>query len=356
MKKKRVSRRFLSLFVLIPALVSVSCIFARAEAYPDISGLGKLYVLTDNRQFFSRPGGGWILVSADASRTAVTPLKADGTPDCSSGTILPFVYRAAAAGGAYLYLTGSAATPLNSLLIYRYAMAAGGMIKNVTPPVSCDFSRGMRADADGNVVLATVPYGEAPGGSFPLVSYQFVALNGATCSGTPVEEPVSSPAPASSLAEPSSAPSAASSAVSSATSSAPQSAPEPESSAPASSVPAGEPQAYRFACAVTAEQLRQTLAEQNLGQTVRVTAPGGGEITAGPVGTGCLFTVSRTGQPDCAYIAVVPGDLTGTGAPGGESRALLYAYLNNEPLFPARRWRRRTWTATVRSAPPTCLR
>lgn len=326
MRNKRWKHRLLALFVLVPAIVSVSCIFARAETYPDISGLGKMYVLSGNRQFFSRPGGGWILVSSSSTQTMITPLLANGTPDCSAGTGLPFVFQAAAAGGDWLYLSGNAASPANCLLIYRYGMAAGSILKNITPPVSCDFSRGMKTDASGNVLLVTVPYGDTLSSASPFVAYRFVAQNGATCTGVPVQEPASSASlPVSSESASSAGP--ASSEVSSAAPS--SSSAVSSASSEASSAPGVPPQVYRFSSAVTVEQLRQTLAEQNLGETVFVTAPDGSEATAGPVGTGYLFTVSRSGRPDRTYSAVIPGDLTGAGAPDEASRALLYAHINN---------------------------
>lgn len=310
MGNKRGNRRLIRLLFLVPAIIVLFCVLAQAETYPDISALGRAFVLSGNHQFFRRPGGGWVLLSSDSSKTVLTPLLENGTPDCYSGTCLPFVYQAAAACGDSLYFAGNASSPAHSLVIYRYGMESETLIKNITPPVSCDFSRGMKADADGNVLLVTVSFGNVLSADSPFTAYRFIDRDSASCTGTPVQEPESS-APASS--EPSSSASSASSA----------------DSGVSSAEPAVSAQVYRFGSAVTVEQLRQTLAEQNLGETVRVAAPDGAEVTSGAVGTGCVFTVSRSGQPDRRYTAVIPGDLTGAGAPGEASRLLLYDYIGN---------------------------
>lgn len=147
-----------------------------------------------------------------------------------------------------------------------------------------------------------------------------VVLEGAASSSAPPEEPASS-APASAPSRPASSggtqvfpvPSAA------------ESAPPVEGSL----VLKGDSDGfYRFSGPVTVEELAEEIRPQPHGLWVRVTSPSGTDRKSGSVCTGdTVDTLDAEGARQSRVIAVIPGDLTGSGSVTEESLVLAQDFL-----------------------------
>ncbi|MGX8700594.1 hypothetical protein [Caproiciproducens sp.] len=295
---------------LMPMIAALSCY---AEDYPDIGKIDSNLYYPDNRQFFRRPGTGFVLISSNASSTRAALLDSDGNLDYGSvrgATVIKFAYEAACLSGNYLYLAGMSPSTANCAVIGRLDLSGGKCIVNNIPNVSCDFSRNFSADAQGRVTLVTVPCGGQPDTGTPA---SFFLFDGANNNGNISPE---TPGPDSS----------------SPSSEAPESGvPNPVSSSPAPSdeIPADLPSVmenYDFAGPVTLETLQGELAEVNPDQNLRVFTADKKEIKSGNIGTGQTIVTLQGGKTAGAYVAVIPGDLDGSGTVTDYDCRLLYEY------------------------------
>ncbi|WP_444659270.1 hypothetical protein ACRQV7_02290 [Caproiciproducens sp. R2] len=300
---------------LMPMIAALSCY---AEDYPDISKIDSNLYYPDNQQFFRRPGTGFVLISSNASSTRTALLDSDGNLDYGSvrgPTVIKFVYEAACLSGNYLYLAGMSPSAANCAVIGRLDLSDGKCIVNNILSVSCDFSRNFSADAQGRVTLVIVPYGEQLDAGTPASSFLF---DGANNNGNISPEP---PGPDSSSPS-SEAPD----------SSAPESGvPDPgsSSSSPSDQIPADLPSVmenYDFPGPVTLEALQGEMAEVNPDQSLRVFTADKKEIKGGNIGTGQTIVTMQGGKTAGAYIAVIPGDLDGSGTVTDYDCRLLYEY------------------------------
>lgn len=325
MGNKRAKRLITCLLVLTVTVAAVTVITCRAESYPDVSNLDSSYLLPDNQQIFHRPNGGFVVASTNScDQTIVTKLDASGNPDETSGNaalfLNNFVYEKAAVFGEFIYIAAEDPNTNQDLLVYRLGLAAPSRVYNKILNVSCDFNRGFNVDADGNLFLVTVPYGNELNASSPFWVYAFQAdLNGAACSGTQVPDstPSSSEVPSSAAPSGASVPSGA-----------------PENSIPSSpdhSEPnVSDAKPYVFSGPITVETLQQQLDSDGRGATVRVTDTNGSLITNGGVGTGSIVEVLLNGRIESRIVAVVPGDLTGTGTVTAQDNRILYEHVTNQ--------------------------
>ena len=320
MEDKRVKRLIFCLVMLTVLTFTITALTCRAETYPDISNLDRSYYLPDNQQFFHRPDSGYILLSTDSlSETMLAVLNASGNPDKSLGSAvynLSFAYEKATISGEFLYIAGADPLIEHCVKICRFNMTNGSRIYNQIVNVSCDFDRGLNIDTNGNLLLTTVPFGNELNAASPFWAYRFNASsNGAICTGAPVSDSSGSSAAPSSNTAGSSAESSESP-----TSDSP-SAPQPDS-------PEAKP--YFFSGSITVEALQQQLDEDGRGARVRVTAANGDTVTEGNVGTGSIIEVLRNGQTESRVVAVIPGDLTGTGSVTEQDNRILYEHVTNQ--------------------------
>ena len=301
---------------LMPMIAALSCY---AEDYPDISTINSDLYYPDNQRFFRRPEKGFVLISSYASSTRAALLDSNGDLDYSSvrvPTTIKFVYEAACLSGNYLYLAGMSPSVANCAVIGRLNLSDGKCIVNNILNVSCDFSRNFSADAQGRVTLVTVPYGEQLDAGTPASFFLFNGRNDETITPEPPDPESSSPS--------SEAPD----------SSAPQSdAPDPGSSSPSSSpsdeIPVSLPpvmENYDFPGPVTLEALQSEIAEINPDQSLRVFTADKKEIKSGNIGTGQTIVTMQGDKTAGAYIAVIPGDLDGSGTVTDYDCRLLYEY------------------------------
>jgi len=326
MENKRIKRLITCLLVLTVMVAAVTVITCSAESYPNVSNLDSSYLLPDNQQIFHRPNDGFVVASTNSyDQTIVTMLDASGNPDetlSNAAFYFNFVYVKAAVCGEFIYIAAEDPNTNQGLLIYRLGLVSPSRVYNKILNVSCDFNRGFNVDADGNLFLVTVPYGNELNSSSPFWVYSFQAnSNGAACSGTQVPDS----APSSSEVPSAAAPSSASNSVPVSSS---------ESSVPSSSnnsepnVPDAKP--YVFSGPITVETLQQQLDSDGRGATVRVTDTNGSLITNGSVGTGSIVEVLLDGRIESRIIAVVPGDLTGTGTVTAQDNRILYEHVTNQ--------------------------
>lgn len=289
-----------------------------ADNYPDISKLDKSYVLSSKQQFFSRPGSGFVLISTDSVKeTLITLLDKDGNPDDSVETVSTseaFAYEKSAVSDNCLYLVGKAPTRDDCIKISRFSMTNNKLVTNEIDDVSCDFTRGFSANSDGTFSLVTVPYGTAVNSDSPVWTYIFDSEHeDAHCVGAPASNPDSSASSSTDSSESSGVFSAASSSTSS------------SSQSDSSTVPS-----YIFSTPVTVDSLQKQLDSEGHGAELRVTAADGTSIESGNVGTGSTVEVLLNGQVSSRIIAVIPGDLVGTGIVTEQDGSLMYDHITNQ--------------------------
>ena len=142
--------------------------------------------------------------------------------------------------------------------------------------------------------------------------------------------PASSSAGSSSFAGSSAASPASSQAGSSQTGSSSSASEE----SPVSSQP-GKPSEYVFSSPVTVEGLKAEIQEKlSAGCTLQITPVSGGSRTSGRVCTGDVIRVlNPDGSVQSSVKAVVLGDVTRTGGPDSQAKALLYRYLTGQEEF-----------------------
>lgn len=311
------------LAVMIP-VVTFSLLTGHAESYPDISSLDSSYVLKYNRQFFSRPGGGYALLSTDAAKKSrVTLLDGTGNPDVDVDFCVAnfsFVYEKAYQAEQYLYLVGKDPAQEGCLKIARLQLTDGSLVTNMIGGVTCDFTRDFSVDADGKLRLVTVAYGSVPQPDSLYWIYTFLPdKEGGFCFGEPARDPEPSSVPEESSGE-SSGSSVSSQAESGGESSIPtESSPE---------VPPARP--YIFQEKITVQSLQMQLDTEGRGDKVHIIGSDGYEIKSGEVGTGSTVEVLRNGKLQSHVIAVVLGDLTGTGAVTELDGSAVYEYITNQ--------------------------
>ncbi len=302
---------------LMPITAALSCY---AEDYPDISKIDSDLYYPDNQRFFRRPGAGFVLISSSSSSTRAALLDSSGNLDYGSvrvPTTIKFVYAAACPSGNYLYLAGMSPSVANCAVIGRLDLSDGKCIVNNIPNVSCDFSRDFSADEQGGVTLVTVPCGGQLDANTPA---SLLLFDGAHNNGyISPEPPDPNPGSTSSEAPDSSAPQSGS--------------PDPDSSSPSSSpsdeIPVDLPSVmenYDFPGPVTLEGLQGEMTEINPGQRLRVFTADKREIRSGNIGTGQTIVTMQGDKTAAAYIAVIPGDLDGSGTVTDYDCRLLYEY------------------------------
>ncbi|HEX3039786.1 MAG TPA: hypothetical protein VHP54_05785, partial [Caproiciproducens sp.] len=189
MSDTRVKRLILVISILFPFLIAATPL-CRADNFPDISTLDQSYVLKTNRQFFIKDSG-YVLVSTDSVKeTFVTLLNSSGNPDKSApviATSVPFAYQQAVQVNNCLYLAGKAPGREGCVKIARFRITDCSLVQNEIEGVSCDFTRGLRAEADGSFFLVTVPYGAKTDPLSPFREYAFDSEHeGAHCTEKPV--------------------------------------------------------------------------------------------------------------------------------------------------------------------------
>lgn len=319
MRERRIKRLILcSVCLCAAALTSmVAALSCYAENYPDISKVEPSLYYPDNQQFFHRPGTGFVLISTDSLfSTKAALLDSGGKLDYGSVrdvTAMKFVYQAAALCGNYLYLAGMSPAAADCAEIGRLDLSNGKCIINNVPGVSCDFTRDFSADAQGRIFLVTAAAGTQIDGSTPASLFLF---DGANNNGTISPQ---NPEPASSVpvsSTPDSGPSDSSGASSQ------------YSSSPAE-IPDDLPSVidnYDFPGPVTMEALQKDLDENHLNQKLRVFTGDKKEVKSGNIGTGQIVLTTLNGKTASAYIAVIPGDLDGSGTVTDYDCRLLYDY------------------------------
>ncbi len=311
------------LAVMIP-VVTLSLLTGHAESYPDISSLDPSYVLKYSRQFFSRPSGGYALLSTDAGKKSrVTLLDGTGNPDVDVDfcvTDFSFVFEKTYQVEQYLYLVGKDPTQSGCLKIARFQLTDGSFVTNMISGATCDFTRDFSVDANGKLRLVTVPYGSVPQPDSPYWIYTFLPdKEGGFCFGEPAREPAPSSSPGESSGE------------SSGGSSSSQVESGGDSSTPAESSPEVPPaRPYIFQEKITVRSLQMQLDTEDRGDKVRVIGSDGYEIKSGEVGTGSTIEVLRNGKLQSHVVAVVLGDLTGTGAVTELDGSAVYEYITNQ--------------------------
>lgn len=332
MRNGRAKRRIFCAFLLAAAIAAAAAAATiRAQSVPDFSKLDPSCLLPEGRQHFSRPGGGYVLISTDArAESMVTLTSEDGRADERLGRAayaVPFVYRCAAVSGNFLFLAGGNPEEDGVVRLFRFSLQDAARVLNRISNVSCDFSHGLRSAEDGAAVsLVTLPYGQEPGGGTPFRTYRFDPSR-SDAEAAEVEDAVSSAHSASESG--SGAP--PESAVSPGTESPPSDPLSPQSTG-WSDVPL-QPEPFRFEAMVTVEDLRAQLAAQQRPVELRVAAADGTVLESGPVGTGALIEVMSGGVPESRVRAVISGDLTGEGTvTEGDSQALYDHLLHREPL------------------------
>ena len=316
MRERRIKRLILCSVclcaaALMPMIAALSCY---AENYPDISKVEPSLYYPDNQQFFHRPGTGFLLISTDSlSSTKAALLDSGGKLDYGSVkdvTAIKFVYQAAALCGNYLYLAGMSPAA-DCAEIGRLDLSSGKCIINNVPGVSCDFTRDFSADAQGRIFLVTAAAGTQIDGSTPASLFLF---DGANNNGTISPQ---DPEPASSIPD----------------SSVPASRPAESSDSSDASSPDQMPddlppviENYDFSGPVTMEALQKELDENHLNQELRVFTGDKKEVKSGNIGTGQIVLTMLNGKTASAYIAVIPGDLDGSGTVTDYDCRLLYDY------------------------------
>ncbi|WP_312691809.1 hypothetical protein [Caproiciproducens sp.] len=322
MRERRIKRLILCSVclcaaALMPIVAALSCY---AENYPDISKVESRLYYPDNQQFFHRPGTGFVLISTDSlSSTKAALLDNGGKLDYSSVrdvTAIKFAYQAAALCGNYLYLAGMSPAAADCAEIGRLDLSNGKCIINNVPGVSCDFTRDFSADAQGRVFLVTAAADTQIDGNTPASLFLF---DGAHNNGTISPQ---NPEPASSVP------------VSSVPVSQPsESSDSGGSSSQSSSFPDEMPddlppviENYDFSGPVTMEALQKELDENHLNQKLRVFTGDKKEVKSGNIGTGQIVLTTLNGKTASAYIAVIPGDLDGSGTVTDYDCRLLYDY------------------------------
>jgi len=315
----RAKRLFLFLTILLLTF-TVAVLPCKADDYPDISNLDRSCYLSDNLQFFNRPGG-FVLVSTDSVKeTLFALLDKDGNPDSDvlvNQYNVSFPYVKAALSGNYLYIVGKSPKQEDCIKISRFNITNGTLVTNDIEEVSCDFTRGFIVDSNGNFSLVTVPFGNELNTNSPVWVYAFDPEHeGAHCVGSPSSHDSSSSSETES-SEPSPSSSDSSSNASSGTTS---SSPPDSSEAPF----------YLFSTPVTVESLQKQLDSEGHGAQVCVTAWNGSSVKSGSVGTGSIIEVISGTQVESRVTAIIPGDLIGTGVVTEQDSNLLYQHVANQ--------------------------
>ena len=327
MRERRIKRLILCSVclcaaALMPMIAALSCY---AENYPDLSKVEPSLYYPDNQQFFHRPGTGFVLISTDSlSSTKAALLDSGGNLDYScvrDATAIKFVYQAAALCGNYLYLAGMSPTAADCAKIGRLDLSSGKCIINNVLGVSCDFTRDFSADAQGRVFLVTAAAGTQIDESMPASLFLF---DGAHNNGTisPQKPEPASSAPASSIPD-SSVPVSQPSESSASEGSSSQSSSSPDEM-PDDLPPVIEN--YDFSGPVTVEALQKELDENHLNQKLRVFTGDKKEVKSGNIGTGQIVLTTQDSKTVSTYIAVIPGDLDGSGTVTDYDCRLLYDY------------------------------
>ncbi|MCY1713277.1 hypothetical protein [Caproiciproducens galactitolivorans] len=298
MNHKHKSRLFLCLLFLYIAILPVTAALTGfAENYPEIDTIDYSLYLSGKYQFFHRPDGGFALISSDGNlKSMASLLDRDGNSDSSCATpsqYLNYVYENTSLYGDSLYLIGMERNSDSNAVVSRLNLKTGKLIHNRILGCTFDFTRDFRAEADGEFSLVIAPIGQEIDDDTKASIFHFdeTVNNGMITPEKP--KPESSESPGSAASEPPSSSSA--------------------SSDPAADLPASiEP--YRFEKPVTVEALQAALDANKKGEKIRVlSSENKKEITSGPVGTGRIIQTIANGKTETVYIAVIPGDLDGSG-------------------------------------------
>lgn len=294
MNEKRKSHFMLCLLIfyimILPVTAALTCF---AKNYPALEDIDPSLYLPEKQQFFHRPDGGFVLLSSDGSqKTMAALLDEDGSMDfsCDRPTqTLKYVYEKASPYGDFLYIVGMELNSDANALIYRLNMKNGERVYNRILGYTFDFTRDFYAEADGKLSLVTAPAGQTIDAGTKASVYRFQETNGLSI--TP-EAPEPEPGSGSAASD----------------------APAPSTpSEPAAELPSSI-RTHRFEKPVTIEALQAALDANKQGEKLRVLSPEGKtEIKSGPVGTGQIVQTILNGKTETAYIAVIPGDLDGSG-------------------------------------------
>lgn len=309
--------------------LSVFLIYGAADGSPDLSGLFGPFVLEQDRRLFVHPDGDLILVSRSEEETIVAQMRSlDGTGRAAWYESAPFSYRHASYTGRRVFLAGPDAET-GDTSIFLLDLDSRDFSFYVLEDTDCDFDRVCFLDEKGRLHLVTVPRGNQIDDATPVsVYWENTAENRLELADThPQQDPESSQSPTHSSSEESteSTPPSSSGSLPS------SSEPPPETSATESQPPNGDPvlsSYFTFARGTTVFDLeRELLAGHAPGAFLRVTDPNGRYVTSGHIRTGFAVEVITRDGLESRVVAVVLGDVTGTGS-GGVKR--LYEYLTGQ--------------------------
>jgi hypothetical protein len=357
MRNSRAKRIILCTLMFAILISTVTALSGHAEDYPDISKINSNLYLNGNQQFFHRPGGGYALISTDLSgKTMISLLDGNGNFDYNCGRksiTVKFVYEKAAPCGSFLYLAGWSAGSGDCIEIQQIDMSTGKRVLNKIVNVNCSFSRTFSVD-DNVISLVTVPVGTAiddltsvsryifnpeydggciepesvtPASSAVDVSSGAGSSNAASTSSDAPSEASSASGTTSNISSTSSSVSSTASAASSASSSV------SSSSSTASSQPPekNEPSTFHFDAPVTVAVLRKELEANAPDKKLRVSTADHKVIKQGKIGTGSIVETTVNGITESSFIAVIPGDLDGTGTVTARDYQILYDYFTKSP-------------------------
>ena len=328
MGHSRTKRLLCCFFILSILICSFAALSGHAEDYPNIDNINPSWYLNDNQQFFHRPVG-YVLISTNSTtKTYVALLDSDGELDyaCALKALsFPFVYQKAALYDDILYIAGDATKTAGCVQIERINLSTGEYKMNQILNAKCDFSRGISADAKEKFSLVTFPVGGSIEPTTPASHYLFdTQEEGASLLPLPADTVSSSINQNSSTV---------SNTESEVHSSVPSSAASTSPSSTVTSQPESEPplSLFPFEGQATVASLQKELDANGLGQELHVYSADNIECKTGCIGTGQIIKTYLNNKLENQYIAVIPGDLDGTGTVTKNDLQILYTYFTKSP-------------------------